>query len=37
MEGSVHIYKEQYEHLPGRFVVKLKHDLQYLLEKIYRV
>lgn len=33
MGGSVNIYKEKYEHLPGRFVAKLEHDLHYLIEK----
>ena len=33
MDNSVKIYKDQYQHLPSRFVVKLEQDLQYLLEK----
>ena len=33
MSGSVILYKEQYEHLPERFVAKLEHDLQYLLHQ----
>lgn len=33
MDGSVNIYKEHYQHLPGRFVAKPEHDLQYLLDR----
>ncbi len=33
MQGTVKIYTEQYRHLPGRFVRKIEHDLQYILQK----
>lgn len=31
MQGNIKIYKENYENLPGRFVEKIEHDIQYIL------
>lgn len=33
MEQSVIIYKEKYADLPGRFVNRIDHDLQYLIQR----
>lgn len=31
MRENIKIYKENYENLPGRFVEKIEHDIQYIL------
>lgn len=31
MQENIKIYKENYENLPGRFVEKIEHDIQYIL------
>lgn len=31
MQKNIKIYKENYENLPGRFVEKIEHDIQYIL------
>lgn len=33
MQRTVKIYTEEYSYLPGRFVRKIEHDLQYILQK----
>lgn len=32
MHQNIRIYKENYQNLPGRFVEKIEHDIQYLLD-----
>ncbi len=31
MQENIKIYKENYEHLPARFVKKIEHDIEYIL------
>lgn len=31
LQENIKIYKENYENLPGRFVEKIEHDIQYIL------
>lgn len=32
MRQNIRIYKENYQNLPGRFIEKIEHDIQYLLD-----